>query len=272
MRVAQLQTHVYPEKKKNIEGLEKYLEMIKKEKVDLVALGEMFNCPYVTRNFPVYAEKEGGETWETLSELAAEYQIYLSAGSVAEIDEEGKIYNTAYVFDRSGKQIGKHRKVHLFDINIEGGQWFKESDTLSAGDGCTVFDTEFGKMGICICFDFRFPEISRLMVLKGARIILVPAAFNMTTGPAHWETMFRGRAVDNQCYVIGTSGARDTSSEYVAWGHTLLVSPWGDIIQELDEKEGYIINDIDLSYIDKVRSELPFLNARRTDVYELKEL
>lgn len=270
MKVAQLQTHVYEEKKKNIEELEKYLKVIQKENVDLVTLGEMFNCPYATRNFPVYAEKEGGETWKTLSNLAAKYQIYLSAGSVPEVDEEGKVYNTAYVFDRNGKQIAKHRKMHLFDINVEGGQSFKESDTLSAGDTCTVFDTEFGKMGLCICFDFRFPELSRLMVQKGAKIILVPAAFNMTTGPAHWELMFRSRALDNQCYVIGTSGARDDSFEYVAWGHTLLVSPWGNIIQELDEKEGYMINDIDLEYIDKVRRELPFLTARRTDVYELK--
>lgn len=271
MRVAQLQTHVYKEKKKNIEELERYLGEIQKENVDFVTLGEMFNCPYAVTNFPVYAEKEGGETWKKLSELAAKYEIYLSAGSVPEIDEHGKLYNTAYVFDRSGRQIAKHRKMHLFDIHVEGGQCFKESAVLSAGDECTVFETEFGKIGLCICFDFRFPELGGLMVQKGAKIILVPAAFNMTTGPAHWELMFRSRAVDNQCYVIGTSGARDPSAEYVAWGHTLLVSPWGDIIQEMDEKEGYMINDIDLGYIDKVRRELPFLSARRTDVYELRE-
>lgn len=271
MRIAQLQTHVYQEKKKNIEELERYLERIQDEKVDLVTVGEMFTCPYNTRNFPVYGETEGGESWQAFSRLAAKYQIYLSAGTIPEVNEEGKIYNTAYVFDRSGNQIGKHRKMHLFDINIEGGLRFKESDTLSAGDECTVFDTEFGKVGLCICFDFRFPELSRLMVQKGARIILVPAAFNMTTGPAHWDIMFRSRALDNQCYVIGTSAAR-ASSGYIAWGHTLLVSPWGNIIQEMDEKEGYIINDIDLDYINKVRRELPLLAARREDIYKLQEL
>lgn len=272
MRIAQLQTHIYQEKKKNIEELEKYLERIQNEKVDLVTVGEMFTCPYNTRKFPVYAEPEGGESWKDFSRLAAKYQIYLSAGTIPEVDEEGKIYNTAYVFDRRGRQIGKHRKMHLFDINIEGGLRFKESDTLSAGDECTVFDTEFGKVGLCICFDFRFPELSRLMVQKGAGIILVPAAFNMTTGPAHWEIMFQSRALDNQCYVVGTSGARDESSRYVAWGHTLLVSPWGNIVQEMDEKEGYIINDIDLDDINKVRRELPLLAARREDIYRLQEL
>lgn len=271
MKIAQLQTHVYQEKEKNIEELEKYLIKIKEENVDLVTLGEMFNCPYITSNFPVYAEPEGGESWKACSDLAKKYHIYLSAGSIPEVDEAGRVYNTAYVFDREGRQIAKHRKAHLFDIDVEGGQSYRESDTLTAGNECIVFDTEFGKIGLCICFDFRFPELSRIMAQNGAKILIVPAAFNMTTGPAHWDILFRSRALDNQCYVIGTSGARDESSGYVAWGHTLLVSPWGNVIQQLDEKEGYMINEIDLEYVDKIRKELPLLKARRMDMYELKE-
>ena len=100
----------------------------------------------------------------------------------------------------------KHRKVHLFDIDVKGGQRFKESDTLTAGDKSTVFDTEFGPMGLCICYDFRFPKLARRMVLDEAQVILVPAAFNMTTGPAHWEILFRSRAVDNQVFTFGTAG------------------------------------------------------------------
>ena len=217
VKIAQIQAHVYEEKGENLKELERNLERIKDEKIDLVTLGEMFNCPYQTPCFPVYAEAERGETWQKLSALAKKYQIYLSAGSVPEKDEEGHVYNTAYVFDRQGRQIAKHRKVHLFDIAVKGGQCYQESATLTAGDQITVFDTEFGKMGICICFDCRFPEIVRLMTLQGAKVILVPAAFNMTTGPAHWELMFRGRAVDNQCYMIGTSDARDEQAGYISW-------------------------------------------------------
>lgn len=272
IKIAQLQTAVYEETEKNLEQLRKLLEELRPENVDMVTVGEMFTCPYITSNFPVYAEKEGGKTWQALSELAKESHIYLSAGTVPEADEEGHVYNTAYVFDREGKQIAKHRKVHLFDIDVEGGQTFRESDTLTAGDQCTVFDTEFGKMGICICFDCRFPELSRLMVQMGAKVILVPAAFNMTTGPAHWEIMFRQRAVDNQCYMIGTSDARDPEGSYVAWGHSMVVSPWGNVMQELDEKPGYMINEIDLDYVDKVRKELPLLSARRLDMYSLDYL
>lgn len=267
MRIAQIQSHVYIDKMKNLEQLEERLEELAWQKPDLVMLGEMFCCPYETKLFPVYAEPEEGPVWRELSRLAKKHGIYLAAGSVPERDGEGRVYNTAYVFDRAGRQIGKHRKVHMFDIQVEGGQHFKESETLTPGDKCTVFDTEFGKVGLCICFDFRFPELARKMVLDGARLILVPAAFNMTTGPAHWELMFRSRAVDNQCFVAGTSCARDREAGYVAWGHTLLVSPWGDVIEEMDEREGVMVHDIDLSYADKVRAELPLLSARREEVY-----
>ena len=268
MKIMQLQTHVYKDKEKNLQTLCALMEEKKDEKPDLVTLGEMFNCPYETPNFPVYAEKEGGESWTVCRNLARKYGVYLSAGSMPEVDDAGMVYNTAYVFDREGRQIAKHRKAHLFDIDIEGGQSFKESDTLTAGDSCTVFDTEFGRMGICICFDIRFPELSRMMAVKGAKVILTPAAFNMTTGPAHWDLTFRARALDNQCYFVGTSLARDDNAGYLSWGHSLLVSPWGDIMAQMDEREGCLINEIDLAYVEKIRRELPLLKARRTDIYQ----
>lgn len=271
MKIVQLQTHVFADKEKNFNQLEEMMNKVKQENPDFITLGEMFHCPYVTDNFPVYAEAEGGDTWQRLSALAAKYGVYLSAGSVPEV-ADGCIYNTAYVFDRNGREIAKHRKMHLFDIDVEGGQSFKESDTLTAGNQVTVFDTEFGKIGLCICFDFRFPELGRLMALAGAKLILVPAAFNMTTGPVHWEIMFRSQALNNQCFVAGTSPARDADFSYVAWGHSLLVSPWGDVLSEMDEKEGWIVSEIDLDDADKTRRELPLLSARRTDIYTLTKL
>ena len=102
----------------------------------------------------------------------------------------------------------------------------------------TVFDTEFGKMGVCICYDFRFPELARLMVDQGAEVIIVPAAFNMTTGPLHWELMFRQRAVDNQVYTLGAAPARDLNAGYHSWGHSIAVDPWGKVLMEMEEKAG----------------------------------
>ena len=277
IKTAILQTHVFSEKEKNLRQLEEILASGKTEGADLVTLPEMFACPYETKNFPLYAEAEGGPAWQTLSGLSRKYGIILSAGSMPEAEEEPdtgvrRIYNTAYVFDRDGRQIGKHRKAHLFDIDVKGGQYFRESDTLFPGGWIGCFDTEFCRIGLCICYDFRFPETARLMARDGAKVILVPAAFNMTTGPAHWELMFRQRAVESQCYVIGTAPARDPESSYISWGHSIAVDPWGTILTQMEEKEGIRVVELDLEYVDQVRQELPLLAHRRTDLYELIRL
>lgn len=272
IKVAALQIPTAAEKMENLNTVRTYLEKLKEEKPDFVILPEMFCCPYQTENFPVYAEEEGGPAWQQLSSYAKQYGIYLIGGSIPEKDMEGNVYNTSYIFDRQGKQIGKHRKAHLFDIDVKGGQSFRESDTLTAGDSDTVFDTEFGKMGVIICFDIRFPEMVRMTVNDGAKVIFVPAAFNMTTGPAHWELSFRTRALDNQIYMVGCAPVRDVSSGYVSWGHSIVTDPWGKVVNMLDEKEGILLAELDLDYEDDVRDQLPLLKSRRHDMYNLEKL
>lgn len=272
IKVAAIQMPTVTDKMQNVRIAGIYLEKIKDEKPDFVILPEMFCCPYQTQNFLVYAEEEGGPVWQQLSEYAKQYGIYLIGGSMPEKDAEGKVYNTSYIFDRQGKQIGKHRKVHLFDIDVTGGQTFKESDTLTAGDHDTVFDTEFGRMGVMLCFDIRFPEFARMMVNDGVKAIFVPAAFNMTTGPAHWELSFRTRALDNQIYMIGCAPMRDESAGYISWGHSIVTDPWGRVIDMLDEKEGVLLTELDLDYEEQVREELPLLKSRRKDMYRLEKL
>ena len=272
IKIAAIQMSTVADKMENVRTVKTYLEKIKDENPDFVILPEMFCCPYQTENFPIYAEKEGGPVWQQLSGYAKQYGIYLIGGSMPEKDAEGNVYNTCYVFDREGKQIGKHRKVHLFDIDVKGGQTFKESDTLTAGDSDTVFDTEFGKMGVMLCFDIRFPELSRMMVNDGAKVIFVPAAFNMTTGPAHWELSFRTRALDNQIYMVGCAPARDVSAGYISWGHSIVTDPWGRVIDMLDEKKGILLAELDMDYEEQVREELPLLKSRRKDMYKLEKL
>lgn len=271
IKIAAIQMSTVADKMENVRTVKTYLEKIKDENPDFVILPEMFCCPYQTENFPIYAEKEGGPVWQQLSGYAKQYGIYLIGGSMPEKDAEGNVYNTSYIFDREGKQIGKHRKVHLFDIDVKGGQTFKESDTLTAGDSDTVFDTEFGKMGVMLCFDIRFPELSRMMVNDGAKVIFVPAAFNMTTGPAHWELSFRTRALDNQIYMVGCAPARDVSAGYVSWGHSIVTDPWGRVIDMLDEKKGILLAELDMDYEEQVREELPLLKSRRKDIYQLSQ-
>lgn len=271
IKIAAIQMSTVEDKMENVRTVKTYLEKIKDENPDFVILPEMFCCPYQTENFPIYAEKEGGPVWQQLSGYAKQYGIYLIGGSMPEKDAEGNVYNTSYIFDREGKQIGKHRKVHLFDIDVKGGQTFKESDTLTAGDSDTVFDTEFGKIGVMLCFDIRFPELSRMMVNDGAKVIFVPAAFNMTTGPAHWELSFRTRALDNQIYMVGCAPARDVSAGYISWGHSIVTDPWGRVTGMLDENEGILLAELDMDYEEQVREELPLLKSRRKDIYQLSQ-
>ena len=272
IKIAAIQMSTVADIMENVRTVKTYLEKIKDENPDFVILPEMFCCPYQTENFPIYAEKEGGPVWQQLSGYAKQYGIYLIGGSMPEKDAEGNVYNTSYIFDREGKQIGKHRKVHLFDIDVKGGQTFKESDTLTAGDSDTVFDTEFGKIGVMLCFDIRFPELSRMMVNDGAKVIFVPAAFNMTTGPAHWELSFRTRALDNQIYMVGCAPARDVSAGYISWGHSIVTDPWGRVTDMLDEKKGILLAELDMDYEEQVREELPLLKSRRKDMYKLEKL
>ena len=257
------QTKVLGTKEENLNQMAEKMEKADLSSVDLVTFPEMFCCPYETESFQLYAEAEGEMSWQWFAALAKKHNVYLSAGTIPERGEDGRIYNTAYVFDRQGRQIAKHRKVHLFDIDVKNGQYFKESDTLSPGNEVTVFETEFGKVGLCICYDFRFPELAWQMVHRGAEIFIVPAAFNMTTGPAHWELLHRARAVDNQVFVIGTAPARDMAAAYHSWGHSVAVNPWGEVIRMLDEGEGNFRCTLDLEQVHAIREQLPLLKSGR---------
>ena len=267
MKIAQIQMHVTPDKTENLRRAAALLEQA--GPADMAVLPEMFCCPYDNGCFRAYGEAEGGAAYRMLSRAAAENGLWVVGGSIPELDGD-RVYNTSYVFAPDGRCAARHRKMHLFDIDVAGGQRFRESDTLTAGSDVTVFDTPWGKMGLCICFDLRFQELARLMTLEGAQVLLVPAAFNMTTGPAHWELLFRQRAVDTQCFTVGTSPARDETASYVAWGHSIVCDPWGTVLHTCGHGEEVSVTDLDLSRVDAVRRQLPLLSARRTDVYTLR--
>lgn len=266
LKVALIQMEVVDNKQKNLEAAKKHIDEAAENGAKVVILPEMFNTPYDNGCFPEFAEEYPGETTEFLKELAKKLKITIVGGSIPEKDGD-KIYNTSYVFSEIGELIAKHRKMHLFDISVEGGISFKESDVLTAGDSITLFESGGVKFGLIICYDIRFPELSRKLVLEGVEAIIIPAAFNMTTGPAHWHLTARARALDNQVYTLLCCQSRNESSSYLAYGHSLAANPWGDIIDELQTEEGILYIDIDLGFIKKVREELPLLKHRRPQLY-----
>ena len=277
IKIALCQMNVVDNKEQNIEKAIQMIKESKKQGADLAVLPEMFNCPYENEKFIEYAERlDDSKTLNEIANVAKEENIHVLAGSVPELerdDEKGteSIYNTSVFFDNAGKPLGKHRKMHLFDIDVKGKIYFKESDTLSAGNDFTVINTDLARIGIGICYDIRFVELSRIMALNGAEILIFPGAFNLTTGPAHWELLFRSRALDNQVYAIGVAPALDKDASYNSYGHSIAVNPWGEVIEELDYSEELKIVEIDLDEIKRVREEIPVLKNRRVDLYEIKE-
>ena len=271
LKLGLCQMKVTADKAENLRHARELIDKAAAGGAELVMLPEMFNSPYENAAFPVYAEPAGGESWQMLSRAAKENGVYLVGGSVPEL-EAGKIYNTSFLFDREGRELARHRKVHLFDIDVPGGQRFKESDTLTAGDQITLVDTPWGKIGVAICFDIRFAEFFRVMGDGGAVLIAIPAAFNMTTGPAHWDLTFRMRAIDQQCFVAGCSPARDESASYVAYGNSLVADPWGSFPLHMDEKEHVRVVELDLADLEKYRGQIPILSGRRKDLYRTERL
>ncbi|CAN2390311.1 Nitrilase family, partial [Pristimantis euphronides] len=269
-RLALVQILVSPEKSHNLKRACELVRQAAQQGAQVVALPECFNSPYGSKFFPEYAEKIPGQSTQMLSEVAKECRIYLIGGSIPE-EDSGKLYNTCAVFGPDGSLLMKHRKIHLFDIDVPGKIRFQESDTLSPGDRLSVFDTPFCKIGIGICYDIRFAELAQVYTRKGCQLLVYPGAFNMTTGPAHWELLQRARALDNQVYVATASPARDERASYVAWGHSTVVSPWGEVIAKGGADEAVISAEIDLQYLAEIRQQIPIHTQRRHDLYSVEE-
>ncbi|CAK61021.1 unnamed protein product (macronuclear) [Paramecium tetraurelia] len=236
-------------------------------------LGECFNSYYVKAQLQNNAEDFGktGErqTLDLISEISKQFGIMI-IGSIPEKSGD-KMYNTAFCFN-NGQLLVTYRKTHLFDIDIPGKITYKESLTFSAGDNYKIVDTEYGKFGIGICYDIRFPELAQIMREKGCHFLVYPGSFNLTTGPLHWELLLKARAVDYQCYVAGVSSARymgNDESIYKAWGHSTLLDPMAKVLATCEHDPSVIISEVDLDYLEQVRQQIPVSQQRRNDIYEL---
>ena len=291
LAVAVCQVNVTADKHKNIEHVRHLISTACSESIDMVVLPEIWNSQYATASFPINAEilpsigqqgdSTGSPSASMLCSQAREYGVWLIGGSIPEIEIDSisgmeSIYNTCLVMNPLGEVIGKHRKLHLFDINVPGKVTFKESDSLTAGDEVCVVETPWGLLGVGICYDIRFPELAVIMRNRGCMMFVYPGAFNMVTGPAHWELLQRARAVDNQVYVVTCSPARISDEEshknpsaYIAWGHSSVINPWGEIISTAGSKEEIIYASVDFDNVKKMRENIPCWSQKRNDIYEV---
>lgn len=214
---------------------------------------------------PTVAEPVDGPTSQRLAGLARRHGITLIVGSLVEALNAERTYNTTVVFGPDGARIATYRKMHLFDVDVAGGVRFRESTTTGRGEELVVAETPVGKVGLSICFDLRFPEVYRALTDRGAEILAVPSAFTLMTGKDHWHVLLRARAIETQAYVLAPAqwGEHDDGGLRYSYGHSLIVDPWGAVIAECGDGDGYCLAEIDLERVRSVRRQIPMDANRR---------
>ena len=252
------------DKAANFKEAEHWIRQAATNGARVIALPEVFIWRGTKKLERESAEPIPGPTSTAMAGLAQELGIYLLAGSILEeIPGSAKAYNTSLLTDPNGKLIASYRKIHLFDVDLANGVSLRESDTRAHGADVVVTQTELATMALSVCYDLRFPELYRGLADQGAQVIFIPSAFTAFTGAAHWETLLRARAIENQVYIIAPDQFGKSAKSFETHGHSMIIDPWGKILAELADGPGVICAELDLEYLAKVRAELPALKHRR---------
>ena len=221
----------------------------------------------IAEDLPAVGATEHGDFGPILSAmraLALKAGVWLLLGGFPEKSRSaGRINNTSVLMDPEGTLSAIYRKMHLFDVDVPGGKRFRESETVEAGNDVVVAPTPWGGLGLSICYDLRFPELYRAHAAKGARMVAVPSAFTLQTGKDHWHVLLRARAIENQVYVMAPAQIGAHGPTRRSYGHALVVDPWGVIVAECSDQEGFALARLDFAHQDKLREALPVLTHRR---------
>ena len=270
--VAVLQLDSQNDKASNMKQISGLIDEAASKGATLVSLPEVMNFIGDMKKEEDRPESIPGYSTEILMQKAKEHNIYIHSGSFAEKKSEyTRYYNTSVLIDNKGKIIAKYSKIHTFDVTLPDGTVCDESARVFPGDKIVTVDTELGKLGFSICYDIRFPELFRLMALEGAQLIFTPANFTMPTGKDHWEALLRTRAIENGCYIVAAAQI-GKKKQFVAYGNSMVVDPWGTVVAKAKETVGIALAEIDLDFQDKIRLQIPSLKNRRPDIYELKKV
>ena len=266
MRVALCQMRSGEDVEANVSTAERLLHEAAEDGADLAALPETFTYLGSLEGRAAAAEPIPGPTTERLAAIARGRAMWVLGGSVIETDGQHR-YNTSILFDRAGELVARYRKIHLFDVELPGQPPFRESATFTRGEELVTYETDVARVGLSICYDLRFPELYRGLMVLGAEVLFVPAQFQDQTGKDHWEVLLRARAIEDQCFVVapaqwGTFGPLERGRR--SFGHSLVVDPWGRVLVEAPaEGDGVWFAELDLAELRRIRQQLPALQHRR---------
>ena len=271
MRAAAIQINSGPEKDRNLETAGGLVRAAAADRAALVALPEKFNVIGSPEDLHAGAEPVPGPTTEWAAELCREVGVWMVAGSVVErVEADDKLRNTSVLIDPEGQIRATYRKIHMFDVEV-GGIVYRESDSEAPGEEVVVAEAAGLELGMAVCYDLRFPELFRIMAVRGARAFTLPAAFTVPTGRAHWEVLIRARAIENQAFVIAAGQIGRHPPDHESYGHSMIVDPWGTVLAQAPDEECFVAADLDLDAQREVREKLPSLANRRPQAYRWPE-
>ena len=275
MRVAALQLNSTADKDRNLAIAERLIRAAASAGADLVALPEKWNLLGTPDELRAGAESLDGETLDAVASWARSLGIAILAGSIPERPADGdRLFNTSVLIDAAGEPVAIYRKIHMFDVDV-GGVAYRESEVERPGEEIVTASLEVRgeevELGLTVCYDLRFPELYRILAVRGARLLCVPSAFTATTGRAHWEPLLRARAIENQAFVLAPGQVGEAAPHYESWGHSMVIDPWGRILAEAPDGEGFVCADLDLREQERIRAELPSLANRRPQAYRWPE-
>ena len=270
MRVAAVQLNSTDDRARNIDTAERLVRAAAADGADLVALPEKWNLLAGGERLLAEAESLDGPSLTAARGWARELGIHLLAGSISAIGGE-KAFNTSVLIGPDGADLAVYRKIHMFDV-VVGGVTYRESEYEDPGEEIVTASLGEADLGLSVCYDLRFPELYRILALRGARLISVPSAFTSTTGRDHWEVLLRARAIENQVFLIAPNQIGEAPPQYDSYGHSAIVDPWGGVLAVAPDEECFVAAGIDLAAQERVRESLPSLANRRPDAYAWPQL
>ena len=271
MRAAAIQINSRREKDRNLETAAALVRDAAADRAGLIVLPEKFNVIGSPEDLHAGAEPVPGPTTEWAASLCRELGVWMVAGSIVErIEGEDRLRNTSVLIDPEGEIRATYRKIHMFDVEV-GGVIYRESDSEAPGEEVVVADAAGLELGMAVCYDLRFPELFRIMAVRGARVFTLPAAFTVPTGRAHWEILIRARAIENQAFVIAAGQIGRHPPDHESYGHSMIVDPWGTVLAQAPDEECFVAADLDLEAQREVRDKLPSLANRRPGAYRWPE-